>query len=423
MTKEITYPEIAGKYKEIKHSSGLTLLLYPMPEFNTSYALFGTKFGSIDNEFTSKETGDYLRVPDGIAHYLEHKMFENEEGDAFASYAKTGASANAYTSFDRTAYLFSTTANFGQSLEILLDFVSRPYFTKQTVDKEREIIGQEIQMYVDDPDWQVFFNMLKALYVNHPINIDIAGTIESIAEIDAQCLYKCYNAFYNLNNMVLSVAGNFTEEEVLACCDKVLKPAPQFTTQLKPVDEPEHVAEKEIICKLPVAKSLFSVGYKLKPLDEKETFLKQVAFEIVAEMIAGDYTALYRTLYDDGLINATFSGEVLAGRGYLALAFAGESSDPHVVYGKISEEICRLQKEGVPQSMFETALKYIYGRYMNIYSRVSSVASVMLSSHFAGVQAFDIVKKLKSITKQEIETLIREISIENSAISIVKSPK
>ena len=214
MEKTIIRSERLGiEVCRIKHDSGLTMLLCPMEGFSTAYAAFTTKLGSVDTRFKTQDDADFVDVPEGVAHFLEHKMFENEEGDAFARYAKTGASANAFTSFDRTSYLFACTDRFSESLEILLDFVRRPYFTEASVQKEQGIIGQEIRMYDDSGDWRVMFNLLGALYHNHPVRIDIAGTVESIVQIDHELLYRCHRTFYHLNNMVLCVAGNFTVEQ------------------------------------------------------------------------------------------------------------------------------------------------------------------------------------------------------------------
>ena len=200
---EITNERFGEKYYKLNHKSGLDIIICPKKDFNSSYALIGTHFGSINSKFI--HNGKKVTVPDGTAHYLEHKLFESEEGDAFTLYAKTGASANAYTSFDVTCYLFSCTDKFDESLEILFDLIQSPYFTPETVAKEQGIIGQEIKMYQDSPEWKVTMNLLQALYHNHPINIDIAGTVETIAEITPEILYECYNSYYNLNNMVLCI--------------------------------------------------------------------------------------------------------------------------------------------------------------------------------------------------------------------------
>lgn len=217
MNKEILTNERLGEqYIRVVHPSGLTILLCPMPDFATTYALFGTNYGSVDNCFKTDPEAEFTKLPDGIAHFLEHKLFESEDGDAFSLFAETGASANAYTSFDKTCYLFSCTDAFIPSLKALLTFVQAPYFTQQTVEKEQGIIGQEIRMYEDSPGWQVTFQLLEALYHDNPVKVDIAGTVESIAQIDADLLYRCYHTFYNLSNMVLSIAGKFDRSG--ACC-------------------------------------------------------------------------------------------------------------------------------------------------------------------------------------------------------------
>ena len=205
---EIKSDILNEKYYKINHPSGLTVYVLPKENYSSAYAVFGTKYGSIDTRFKRSDSDKWTEVPEGIAHFLEHKLFESEDLDAFERYAKTGASANAYTSFDKTCYLFQCSSNFKENLKILLDFVQNPYFTPQTVQKEQGIIGQEITMYYDVPGWMSTFNLLRCLYKNHPVRIDIAGTVDSIAQITDKLLYDCYNTFYNLHNMALVVVGN-----------------------------------------------------------------------------------------------------------------------------------------------------------------------------------------------------------------------
>ena len=261
MKREIIRSERLGEsYIRVEHPSGLTVLLYPNKGMATTYALFATKYGSIDNAFRRSDEKEFVTVPEGIAHYLEHKMFDCKDGDAFSKYAKTGANANAYTSFDKTAYLFSCTDNFEESLRILLSFVTEPYFTEASVAKEQGIIGQEIGMYDDDPDWQVYFNLLGALYQKHPLRIDIAGTVETISHITADLLYRCYGCFYNLHNMVLSIAGNFDPEAALRLCDEILTPAEPITVERAHIDEPYAVGSRRVEVKMPVATSRSSLS-------------------------------------------------------------------------------------------------------------------------------------------------------------------
>ena len=247
--KQTFYERIGESvYREVL-PNGLQVCVVPKPEHAKKYAFFATRYGGMDTRFCLD--GKWLDTPAGIAHYLEHKMFESEEGDAFEKYAQTGASANAFTSFDKTCYLFACTDRFQESLEILLDCVTHPYFTKETVEKEQGIIGQEIRMYEDDPGWRVMFNLLQSLYQNNSVKVDIAGSIESIAQIDAELLYRCYHTFYNLHNMVLTIAGNFDPQQVIESADKILKPAEPFCVQRKTEDEPAQVCRKRFVQHLP----------------------------------------------------------------------------------------------------------------------------------------------------------------------------
>ena len=407
----------------IKHRSGLNMLLCPMKGYSTAYATFTANVGSVDTGFKTQDDAEFVDVPEGIAHFLEHKMFENEEGDAFERYARTGASANAYTSFDKTAYLFACTGNFEQSLEILLDFVRRPYFTKESVQKEQGIIGQEIRMYDDDGDWRVQFNLLAALYHRHPVRIDIAGTVESISKIDHELLYRCYRTFYNLNNMVLCVAGNFDVDTVLKVADRVLKPDEKpVEIERRTVDEPDGVCKPLVEQKLSVATPLFEFGFKGRAGVPRENLKNQVLDELLADSIAGEAAPLYRRMYDAGIINATFGSEIMAGRDYMCAIFSGESREPERVAREIKEEIARMKREGIDERMFELCRRATYGRYIGMYSRVESVAGLMAATYFAGVD--DIYSLLDIVADATVEQLTERLETAfdetRSALSIVR---
>ena len=411
---------LGEQYLKIKHDSGLNLLLCPMPDYAGAYALFGTNYGSIDTCFKTQHDEDFVEVPAGIAHYLEHKLFESEDLDAFARYAKTGASANAYTSFNRTCYLFSCAGDFSGSLEILLDFVTSPYFTEETVAKEQGIIGQEIRMYDDDPNWQVFFNLLRCMYKNHPVNIDIAGTVESIAQITPELLYRCYNTFYNLNNMVLSIAGNFDPEEVIRLCDKILKPAEEIKLESRPVEEPENVVEKRCQVALPVSLPLFCIGFKEHSIDGPGLAKDFVLRTILLEIIAGEASELYSRLYDAGLINAQFGAEVQTMRQLCAYIFEGESKDPDEVYRQLLEEIARFKKNGVDEASFERVRKAVYGRYVRSFESIEGVASAMLANSFDGLTLYDLCDATAAVTLEELNAVLKtQFAPERAAISIV----
>lgn len=419
----ITSERLGESYYKIKHPSGLTILLWEMPEFSSVYALFGTKYGSINTKFKTKNDKDFIEVPEGIAHFLEHKLFENEDCDVFELYAKTGASGNAYTSFDQTAYLFSCTENYQDSLKILLDFVQAPYFTQETVDKEQGIIGQEIRMCEDTPWRQVFFNLLRCLYVNHPVKIEIAGTVESIAEIDADLLYSCYNTFYNLNNMALSIAGNIKLDEVLAICDEHLKTKenPELVTAFP--EEPDSVNEKVFVQKMAVGTPLFAIGYKSVPFDGKERIKKELEASILLNLICGSTSELYKDLYDEGLINSNFYTEVDSGDGFFASVFSGESKNPQRVFDKIKEEIERIKSDGIDSDMFEIIKKAEYGKLISGLNSAEKCATLMLESDLLiGVNAFENIESLANITEKDIlESLNVLFDNDKSAISIVEA--
>ena len=423
MAQTIRSQRLNESYTKIEHSSGLTLLLYPMQGYSGSYALFTTKYGSVDTCFKTGADADFAEVPAGIAHFLEHKMFESEEGDAFARYAATGASANAYTSFDRTAYLFSCSDNFAQSIEILLDFVTKPYFTKETVEKEQGIIGQEIKMYDDSAEWRVFFNLLGALYHHNPVRIDIAGTVETIAEIDAELLYRCYHTFYNLRNMVLAVAGNFEIETVLEAADRILKPAPEVTIERMAPPEPWEVREKRVEQHLPVALPLFQMGFKGNGAvaDDAKNFYGMLEDELLLDILAGEATPLYRRLFDAGLINQTFTGEAMAGSGYSIAMMSGESRDPDEVCAQILEEVRCIQREGIDPEAFARTKKMAYGRHVGSFGKVEAVASLLVTTHFSGVEAYDLLDFIAKLTLEQLsERFAESFHTERCALSVVK---
>lgn len=423
LTESVASRRLGEGYTRIEHPSGLTLMLCPMKGYSTAYALFAARCGSIDDSFSTGD-GEMVQVPNGIAHFLEHKLFESEEGDAFEQYAKTGASANAYTSFDRTAYLFGCTDRFRESLEILLNLVTTPYFTEQTVKKEQGIIGQEIRMYDDDPDWRVYFNLLGALYQEHPIRIDIAGTVESIAEISADLLYRCYNAFYNLNNMVLSIAGNFEIKDVVEACDKILKPAAPVRVSTREVREPDEIRARRIEQTLEVAAPLFQIGFKGRAKSYRENILAQVTGELVCDLIAGESTALYRELYDEGLINAVFDTEVMAGPNYLVNIFSGESRDPDAVFARLTDGVRALQERGISEEDFERARRAAYGRYVGIYGNVESMAGMMVLAKLADFGAYEPLDLLGELTLNDAQAFLREnFDTERCALSVVRGPR
>ena len=417
---EIKSQRAGDSYFKINHSSGLTVYVYPKEGYRSSYAIIGTKYGSINTCF-SLDDGEKITVPDGIAHYLEHKLFESEEGDAFTRYAETGANANAYTSFEKTCYLFSCTDNFEKSLEILLDFVRDPYFTPQTVAKEQGIIGQEIKMYDDSPDWRVMFNMLENMYHNHPVKIDIAGTVETIAEITAEKLYDCYNVFYNLHNMALCVSGNVTVEQVLAICDKMLKPREKHSIHNYFEEEPYEIVNPYVEQTFSVLMPMFNLGFKEKAEELSEKKLAQT--DILLSMLASPTSSLYRELMDANLINSSFSYELFEGPGYCSVIFGGESRAPRQAAEMIKQYISKVKANGLDKGDFEIAKKSVYGDVISSLNSVSSIANTIMGHHFSGNELFTYIDAVADATFDEVAGRLSEmLDVNNCTLSVVKSP-
>ncbi|MBP3761580.1 MAG: insulinase family protein [Ruminococcus sp.] len=422
MEKNIITSERTGdKIIHVKHDSGLDIYICEMEGYSSIEALFGTKYGSVNTMFKMADDKEYTVVPEGIAHFLEHKLFENEDCDVFELYAKTGASGNAFTSFDKTAYLFSCTKNYKESLKILLDFVQTPYFTQATVDKEQGIIGQEIQMTNDNPEWRVFFNMLRCMYHNHPVKIDIAGTIESIAQINADLLYKCYYTFYNLNNMVLSIAGNVKADEVLAICDECLKKCEDKGLETVFPDEPESIVQAEITEKQPVGASIFNIGYKCTPCKGNERLEKVMAASVAADILSDPSTEMYQKLLRDEVINSSFGTEVFTGDGYFTVIFSGESDSPDVIRDTVSAEIERIIKDGIDENLFQRIKKSTYGGLVRELNNVEAVANLMMNSHMDGISPYATIQVLSDLKSSDVlEFMKNELRKDRLVMSVIE---
>lgn len=412
--------KIGERYIRVKHPSGCTVCLYPMEEYSSAYAMFGTNYGSIDTTFKTDEDKDFITVPEGIAHYLEHKMFESDECDAFNEFAKTGANANAFTSFDRTTYLFSCSQKFEENLEILLKFVQKPYFTDENVEKERGIISQEIDMYRDDPNWRVFFNCLQAVYYNNPIRIDIAGSAESIAKINKDLLYRCYNSFYNLNNMVLSIAGSFDVDKALEICDRLLKPSKDIRLEKIIPDEPYEVQEKSVTIKLPCAQPIFNIMYKFPQMTAQEAEKAYITYKILLETCLGCTSSFYSEMHRQGIINESFNVGVFYCRGAFVCIIDGESKEPFILKEKVNSELMRLKTERPSKEEFENIKKRSYGDLLYCYENVSSNASSMLSAEMMGISVFDGIDIVSSLTYEDILEALNKMDIDNCSISVVE---
>ena len=412
------------KYYTFKHKSGLEVYVIPK-KMTTSYAIFATRYGAVDNKFKLDTDKKFTVVPDGIAHFLEHKLFECEGGiDAFELFAKTGASANAYTSNTMTAYIFSCAENFYESLEILLDFVTHPYFTEKTVQKEQGIIGQEIRMYDDNPGARLQKGLMKALYAKNKIRIDVAGTIESISEINADILYKCYNTFYNLNNMVLCVCGDIDVNEVERICDKILQEAEKITVirDSEDDDEPKSVNQKRYICELDVAKPMLAIGIKDTEIssDPKERTKKAYAMEILNEMLFSQSSSFYNDLYNQNLISQELSSGAEHTKQYSFNVISAEAQNPEDIYNRFVEYIEITKKQGLSSEEFELSKRTIYASHIKSFDSVENIGDNFIYNLFDGADLLDAADIINSITLDYVEKLLHQLYNEEAyAMSIV----
>ena len=422
MKREVFESPIGESYVKATHESGLKIYIMEKPQYSSAFAIFGTKYGSIDTCF-SKDGGEKISVPEGIAHFLEHKLFESEDGDAFTRFAKTGASANAFTSFDRTCYLFSCSNKFYENLAILLDFVQSPYFTKETVQKEQGIIGQEIRMYDDSPAWRVMFNMLLNMYKQHPVRIDIAGTVESIAKIDYELLYKCYETFYNPNNMFICIAGNVDTETVLKQINGGIKNTKKVEIERGEFVEEDSVIKSYVEQQLAVAMPMFCFGFKQKIRTPERSLKTKICMAMLLEIICGECSPLYASLVKEGLINDEFSSEYFTGFGYAAMLFSGESKDPKRVAEKIKQEIARLKQDGIDKKLFAAVKCGMYGDSVRRFNNVEGIAMQLTECAVCDHELFDEIKLLKGMTIESVYKRLEYFNDETSVLSVISPIK
>lgn len=406
------------------HESGLQVYVFPKKGFSKYYAIYGTAYGSLDREFIVPGESEKTVVPDGIAHFLEHKMFEEPNGsNAFDRFAQTGASCNAFTSFDMTAYLFSCTDRFYENLDILLDFVNTPYYTEENVSKEQGIIGQEIRMYDDDPEWRALFNMLRALYHNNPVKIDIAGTVESIAKITPELLYKCYNTFYSPANMALVLVGDIDAQRAAESVDKYVTVMDSKRVKRPLADEPHERVQEIAEQKLSVSIPLFRIGFKENSTGSvgDELLKKEIATDILLETLFGKSSAFYLSLYEEGLIDRTFGKEADLQTMYGYTALGGEARDPHTVYAKVKEYLQEVKQKGLCAEDIQRAKKVLLGRHLRMFNSVEYMGNDFIRRVLNGCTPLGYERVLNDMTPEELTTRLNEhFNTEHSVLSVIQ---
>ena len=409
---EYTSALLREKYTYIEHASGLPIYVFPKKMTNT-YALFATKYGSMNTDFMVGEK--HVIAPEGIAHFLEHKLFEAPDGtDTFSRFSALGADSNAYTDYDKTAYLFSCTENVEESLAELLTFVTQPHFTAESVARERGIIGEEIHEDEDSPWERAYLNLLTSLYHKNPVRNNVLGTVKTIAKITPELLYECYHAFYRLDNMALVVCGNVTPEQVLAIADRIL-PAKvekkEKVTRIFPT-EPESVRRKRAKAKMQVAKPIFYIGIKdnTKFALPQEKLRHDLSVALLNEILFSQAGTFYADLFEQGLVSPSFSfGYSCDNDQFAFTCISGESTNPEAVYDSLIDYLEGVKKSGLSQEDFERCRRVMYADEIRAYDSTDEIANRLLSFVFDGTQIFDVPTVLQSITKAELETLLHTL--------------
>ena len=409
-----------------KLENGLTVMIIPKKGKAKKYAIWGTHYGSIDSNFVVPGEKEPIKVPDGIAHFLEHKMFEQENGkNSLDVLTALGVNANAYTTNDHTAYLFECTDNFEAAFDELADYIQHPFFTDENVEKEKGIIGQEIMMYDDYPEWVIYINAIKAMYNNNPVKIDITGTIETIAHIDKEVLYKCYNTFYNPGNMALVLCGDFNVDKAIEEIKKRLLPI-KSNGEIKRIyaEEPENIVQKKVEKEMEVSIPSFMIGYKLvSEVDSQEKVKKHIAIEIMLNVLIGKSSRLYKKLYEEGLVQAPLDLDFEFTDSYSHILISSQSKDPEKVQKYINEEIEYAKENGMSDEDFERIKKTVYGEYIREYNEVGDIARMFLADFFKGINSFDYLENYNQITKDYTQQLLKQVLANEKQVISIINPK
>ena len=409
-----------------KLENGMTVIIIAKPELDKKYVIWGTHFGSIDNRFIMPETKEEVFIPDGVAHFLEHKMFEQPDGtNSLDALMAMGIDANAYTTNDHTAYLFECTDNFYEGLDELMDYVQHPYFTEENVEKEKGIIAQEIKMYDDEPGWRLYINAMDCMYKENPIKIDIAGSVESISKINPDVLYKCYNTFYNPSNMIMVVCGNFKPAELLEEINRRLLPHKKQEEIKRIYPEKEKVINKKYNeQEMEVSIPLFAFGIKdVEDNNNKEELVKKhIAIEILLNMIIGKSSDAYKELYSEGILLSEPDLDYEFSDEYAHILISGQSKNPEKVRSKLEEEIEKYKINGLNEENFSRISKKVYGDYVVEYNNVGDIARMFLADKMKGINSFDYIEKYTTVTKEYTEDVLKNVfKKENMVMSVIKS--
>ena len=412
MNKQLFHSSLLSEqYTKYTHPSGLEIYIFPK-KLTTFYAILGTRYGSIHSSFAfDNEPEKIISVPDGIAHFLEHKLFANEDGsDSFERFSELGADANAYTAFNKTAYLFSATENFYDSLRELIRFVTHPHFTEKNIASEVGIITEEIKMYDDSPSDRCFYGMLEGMYEHHSIRRNICGTAESIRQITPELLYSCYDAFYNLNNMALFICGDVEDNKILEIANELLpKSSAPFNVLCQNENEKEapHVCRPYVEAKMQVSKPIFNIGIKDTeiPSDANERQRRDAIYSILDEMIFSRAGELYSSLFERDIISPHLSYGYTISPTSAYNSIAGEADDPKLVLDEILEYIEALKKRGLSHEDFLRGKRVMYAEFVKSFDSTDNIANNLMSLTFDGAELLSYADTVNSITFDDVREL------------------
>ncbi len=413
------YPKLGERVTRLRLHNGLEVVVVHKPYHAKRYAFFATRYGGMDLRF--RLDGVWRDTPAGIAHYLEHKMFDTREGNALQELAKNGAVDNAFTSNAITGYYFECTEKFYESLRILLSFVSEPYFTQESVDKEQGIIAQEIRMIEDEPDWRVYANLMECLYASHPVRVPVAGSVESIKAITPQVLYDCHKAFYTPANMVLVCVGDVEAAEVAALASEILPGESGPVIERDYGEEPPLPVGQEREITMEISMPTFLGGWKCRPVQTGEDLLRRsIIGDMACDVLFGDSSPLYTSLYEEGAINGSLGGnfDVLPGAAYLYVG--GDAKDPRDVFRRIAAEARRLGEEGIDEAFYCQIRRASYGQMLRSLNSFENIAVSMAEGYFRGFDYYRFPEIFETVTKADVEAFLREeLTEEHAALSII----
>ncbi|MBD7983592.1 insulinase family protein [Sporosarcina sp. Sa2YVA2] len=418
--EKITFDNLQETLFHERLDNGLEVYILPKRGFSKTYVTFTTKYGSIDNTFIPRGKDEFVTVPDGIAHFLEHKMFDKEDGDVFQKFGVLGASANAFTSFTRTSYLFSTTQNLYESTKVLLDFVQEPYFTKEKTDKEKGIIAQEITMYDDNPDWRNYFGTIQSLYEAFPINIDIAGTVDTIQEITAEHLYECYETFYHPSNMSVFVIGAVDVDEMMDFIrkDQLGKSfsEPEEIVRKYP-EEPIQAGQKKVVLEMDVLRPKFNYGLKCNNVSiEGEEMLRQdLAVNLLLDILFGRTSEFYTTAYAEHLIDETYNYDFTFEKGFGFAMIGSDTEKPDELEATIKKTINAQKTEWtITKEDLDRSCKRRIGQFMRSLNSIEFISNQFTQYNFNGMNLFDVVPALEKMTLNDLKEAFQTVNNEES---------